>query len=262
MPRNVFWGAVLLLVGFLLLASNLGYIARFSIWGLWPLLVIWPALKFAAGQAFVTVGRDTATKRIRVGGSLGVRLVALWFLAGATAQLLSNLSLSPYDWGDVAHWTLPLLLVGLGLTILLRPRRRRWEWEQTSEAAIHGGISSLIGDVRFGARPWVFKSPMRINLWVGDIDLDLTTARFQPGDNYLVIRAWAGDIDLRVPKDMEVVAEVRCMTGEARVFEEHRSGTGIDLAARRPALGGDGTEAGGSRLFIGIDITFGEIRVR
>jgi len=262
MPRNVYWGAALLLVGLLLLASNLGYIARFSLWGLWPLLVIWLSLKFALGRTFVTVGRDTATKRIRVGGSLGVRLVALWFLTGATAQLLFNLSLSPYDWGDVAHWTLPLLLVGLGLIIILRPRRRKWEWEVRSGTAGDGGVSSLIGDVRLGARPWAFKSPMRIALWVGDIDLDLTTARFEPGDNYLVIRAWAGDVNVRVPRDMEVVAEVRCTAGEARVLDEYRSGTAIDLTARRPAPGGDGAEAGGTRLFIGIDVTFGEIRVR
>ncbi|MEW6032647.1 MAG: cell wall-active antibiotics response protein [Bacillota bacterium] len=282
--RSAFWGLALLLAGLLLLAANLGHIPEFNVWGLWPILVMWPAAKLAFGRLFVTVRSPSRPLRVRIGRSLGVRLVALWVLAGATAQLLFNLSLSSYTWGDVSYWTLPLLLIGLGALLLFRPRRRVWRWSEWVENGRSGrartwpsaeeppgepsNISSFVGDLRFGSRPWVFKSPMNIQLWAGDIDLDLTTAEFAPGDNYLTIRAWAGDLDVRAPRDMEVIVEAHCGAGDMRIFDEHRSGMDLNIRVRRRPegrAGDDSTPSGDAdsrgRLFIGIDMSFGEVRV-
>jgi len=268
MSRNVFWGAALLLAGLLLLASNLGYLEPFSIWGLWPILIIWPALKVTVGFAVRVDGRRI---RLPIGRSIGLRLVALWVLAGAVAELLSNVGLIEYDWGDVAYWSLPLLLVGFGLVILLRPRRRSWAWSTEAGTARRerGGATTKsfipIGDLRYGARPWDFRSPMDLNLWAGDVDMDLTTARFEPGDNYLSLRMWAGDLDMRAPRDIEVVVSAHCGVGEIRVFDQERSGVDVDIEARRPALeeapAGEEPKAE-TRVFIGIDMTFGNIRIR
>jgi len=269
MSRNLFWGAALLLVGLLLLASNLGYIAPFSIWSLWPILIISPALKIVMGFSYARISIDGRRVRVPFSRGVGLRLVALWFLAGATAELLSNLSLIEYDWGDVAYWTLPLLLVGLGLMILLRPGRRSWGWSREARKARRksggGGSFIPIGDLRYGSRPWDFNSPMDLNLWVGDVDMDLTTASFEPGDNYLSVRMWAGDLDVRAPRHIEVIVNANCSAGEIRVFQEERSGVGIDLEARRPALEGgpaEGETRAETRLFIGIDMTFGNARIR
>ncbi len=242
--RRIFWGSAFLLVGALLLASNLGYLQPFSLWGLWPILIIWPALRLVFGSSFVAVVDHGRRERIWVGRSLGVRLVALWILAGAAAQLLCNLSLIAYDWGFVAYWTLPVLLVGLGLAILARPRHHDWccfhhsrwsgrdgGWPEGRE----GSVSSFAGDVHLGRHPWDFKSPMRVDLWAGDIDIDLSTARFAPGPNTLYVSAWAADVDVKAPEGIDVVAEASCSAGQVEVFDRYRSGLGIGAKAARRA---------------------------
>lgn len=275
--RRTFWGVALVLTGLLILASNLGYLRPFSVWGLWPILIIWPALKLLFVGAFVEVGGYRRWTRVRLNSGIGFRLVALWVLAGAVAQLLYNLSLIPYDWGDIAYRTAPALLVGLGIALLLRPRRRGWEWAHKERTRGHygQGVSSFVGDLNFGTRPWTFKSPMTIDLWAGDIDMDLTTAEFAPGDNYLWVHAWAGDVTIRAPQGIDVAVEAHASAGELRVFDEERSGLSVDLKVKRgaefgpaappePPAGANGTAtpAQTPRLFIGIDLTFGNVRVR
>ncbi len=297
MSKRVFWGSALLLIGLLLLASNLGYLAPFSFWGLWPILIIWPALRLIFGRAFVFVGDSRRRERIWVGSSLGVRLVAVWILAGAAAQLLHNLSLIAYDWGFVSYWTLPVLLVGIGVVILARPHDRHWSFVRRRHMSGEccENVSSIVGEVDIGRRPWDFKSPMRLDLWAGDINIDLTTARFQPGPNYLYVTAWAGDVDIQAPEGIEVVAEADCSAGQVDIFHRCRSGLGVGAKASRGAGGavadgsGDATAGGAGdvtagssgdatadgsgpaasetageapRLFIKVDLTFGDVRIK
>jgi len=297
MSKRVFWGSALLLIGLLLLASNLGYLAPFSFRGLWPILIIWPTLRLIFGRAFVVFGDSRRRERLWVGSSLGIRFVAVWILAGAVAQLLHNLSLITYDWGFVSYWTLPVLLVGIGVVILARPHDRHWSFVQRRHMSGEswGNVSGLVGEVDIGRRPWDFKSPMRLDLWAGDINIDLTTARFQPGPNYLYVTAWAGDIDIQAPEGIEVVAEADCSAGQIAIFHRRRSGLGVGVKASRGAggavvgasgdvvVGASGDAAGGSsddatvadsspaasetageapRLFIKLDLTFGDVRIR
>ncbi len=278
MPSRVYWGLALLAGGLLLLASNFGFIQPFSVWDLWPLLVIWPATKLIFGEAILVSRRGTRRERIRLGRSPGFLIVGLWVLAGAFGQLLHNLRVIPFDWGDIAYWTLPLLLVGLGLAVMFRSRRRLFEWERpgwragTTPGQAPGGApgvetsgtSALVGDLCYGARPWVFKSPMRVSLLAGDLEMDLTTARLDPGDNFLTVRCWAGDVSIRVPENVEVTVEARASAGELRVFDEYREGVGPELKVYRPGGGrlDEAQAAGRVRLFIGVDLTFGNVRIR
>ncbi|MBU0578458.1 hypothetical protein KKE34_03815 [Patescibacteria group bacterium] len=39
MPKNVFWPATLVIMGFIFLASNIGMLPR-AFWNLWPLILI------------------------------------------------------------------------------------------------------------------------------------------------------------------------------------------------------------------------------
>ncbi len=284
--KRAFWGSAFLLIGILLLASNLGYLEPFSVWGLWPILIIWPALRVVFGGSYVAVVDHGRREHIRVGRGFGVRLVALWILAGAVAELLHNLSLIVYDWGFVAYWTLPVLLVGLGIVILASPRERwsfycghrHWsgrEWrKEWSEAGGDGSVSSFAGDIRLGRDPFEFKSPMKVDLWAGDIDVDLTRATFKPGLNTLYVHAWAADVDIEAPEGIDVTAEACCVAGEIALFSERRSGISVDARAFRSAHGREGDESGAEadskaggdsgqpRLLIVVDLTFGDVRVR
>ena len=273
MARHMAWGLLLLVVGSLLLASNFGFIPPFNIWDLWPLLLIWPAAKFLLGESFIRV--DGRQYRVRLGSAagLGFQLVALWVLIGAGAELLHNLRLFPFDWGDLAGWTLPLFLVGIGLAIMLRPRHGAWRWSHRDALrdnirdGFRSGTSAVAGDLSYGSRPWVFKSPMTIRLWAGDVDVDLTTAEFTAEDNYLAVKAWAGEVTMRVPDDMDVAVEARCSAGEITVFDERRDGLGCEVTvarqAGRLAAVVDGQPAAAPRrLFIGVEMTFGRMKIK
>jgi len=288
MSGRFFWGSALLVVGLALLASNLGYIEPFNVWGLWPILIIWPALKILFKGAFITVGGTKKWTGFRLGAGLITRLVFLWVAVGAAAELLNNLALIPYDWGDMAYWSLPFLLAGIGLVLIFRPRRKNWGWNccEADLAAEGGSVSSFVGDLSYGRRPWEFKSPVTVDLWAGDIDIDLTTARFGPGENHLYVEAWAGDVDIRAPEGIEVSVRASCSAGQIRIFGQHREGLGVSLSAARPAgdaagpagtgtegaeareaSGADAADAAGEtterpRLYIDIDLTFGDVSVR
>ena len=284
MSRRIFWGSALLLVGFLLLASNLGIIGTFSVWGLWPIIFIWPALKLVCGLHFVTIGDWSWRRNIRMGPSLASRLVAFWILAGAMAELIHNVGLWTYTWGDMAYWTLPFLLVGLGLAVLTR-RGGTWHWVSHGRdfGESNGNVSSLVGEIQYGRKPWSFKSPMRVDVWAGSIDLDLTTAKFEPGMNYLYVSAWAADIDVRAPYGIDVVAEASAAAGDLGVFSSHKGGIGVGLKATRranrseaemdfeaetaktvedgPAAAGKTAEDKTSRLVIVVNVTFGDVKI-
>ena len=300
MFRRSGWGLILVVIGLLLLAANLGYIPPFSVWDLWPLLILWPALKLTFGRVSVEVHADARVRgtEARVRGTdarhefrfrppLGLRLVGLWLAVGSGTQLFHNVHLLRYDWGSVFYWTAPLLLVGLGLALMARPGGSLWRWSPWSppnRAKEFGrpasGASVIAGDLRFGSRPWVFRSPMVVSLWAGDVDVDLTTARLAPGDNYLAMRAWAGEFTVRVPDDVEVTVEAHCGAGELEVFDERREGIGCDLRITRPARIPAGAEPPegpsgapvqppvqapaqpAARLFIAAALTFGDVRVK
>lgn len=283
MSKRLFWGFGILVVGFLLLAANLGYIRPFSVWGLWPVFLLWPSLKFVITGYNINLEVDISKRRrVQVVPSVGYRLIALWVAIGSGAQLLHNVNIIPYDWGDVIYWTLPLLLVGVGLALILRPKDAMWRWSQGDRVrGAQSGASVLVGDMRYGSRPWVFKSPMRVSIWAGDVDIDLTTAQFSPGDNFLALHAWAGEFTVRVPDNMEVSVEAHVSAGELEVFDERRDGLGCDLKAVRAARAAAAADSfsaaqGGScgegdssdptaqlcRLFIGANLTFGDVRIR
>lgn len=293
--RRLFWAGAFIFVGALLLVSNLGYLHPFRVWALWPVLVLWPALRLAFGRAFVAVvdhGPDG--EYIRVGRGLGLRLVALWVAAGAAAQLAANLGLTTRGWSFVAVWSLPVLLVGLGVVILAHPRglgcpggwcaagrtHRGWEWSGRGYPAGERKVYAFAGDIELGREPWDFKSPMVVDVWAGDIALDLTTARLGAGENVLYVSAWAADVDITVPADLEVSAEVAVRAGEIDVLGRRRSGLGIQVKVDRPASSsGAGSPATGSeeaaepsaahsgdpsdrpRLRIKVGLGFGDVRI-
>lgn len=276
MSRRVFWGTALLAIGVALIASNLGYLRPFSLWDLWPILIIWPAARLVIGGLHFVIVDGRRMRKMNWGPDYGLRLIVLWVLVGAVAQLLENLHLTTWGWGEVAIWTFPVMLVLLGVVVLSRPRRGRWtcfsrhDWTEGDIEDEEARVSSLVGDIRWGSRPWDFKNPTRVRLFAGDFDMDLTTARFQPGDNHLEVRAWAGQVDILAPEGIAVDVNARCSAGQIRVFGQSREGVGAEVSARRAAAGGSSAtnEANGGdatrppRLFIDIDMTFGEVRVR
>ena len=117
----------------------------------------------------------------------GAVLVALGLLS-----LLSTVF--QIDFGALC-W--PVLLIGVGVWLVLRPRLINPE---------SGTDVLLIGDRRRRGA-WTVRDE---ELWlgVGNIELDMTQATIPPGETTLRIYSFVGDVDIFVPRVVGVIVQV------------------------------------------------------
>lgn len=118
---------------------------------------------------------------------IGAVLVALGLLS-----LLSTVF--RIDFGALC-W--PVLLIGVGIWLVLRPRLSSPDWP--SEVL-------LIGDRRRRGE-WTVRNE-EFWLGVGDIELDMTQAIIPPGETVLRVYSFVGDIDVFVPRSVGVAVQL------------------------------------------------------
>lgn len=106
---------------------------------------------------------------------------------------------------DISAWRLlvPLILIGLGAWIVVRPR----------DVARNAKVTQrLLGDVdRSGL--WVVEDEEILAL-IGDVDLDLTQAEIPLGETRIRTAGFVQDVTLRVPEDVGVCVEASGVFGE------------------------------------------------
>lgn len=233
------FGLLLILFGTLLLLDNLG-IMPVSVWSLWPLLIFLPALYALVRHLWRPTGG-------------WVRLsVLLLVLAWSGTELAYNLGLTTVSGGEVLGVGWPILLLGLGFSLLVgRPERRR-------EGCFSVFRTERIGDTHYGRRPWVLDD-LEIIHALGDVTVDLTTAIIRPGDHRLVVSVVAGEVTIWLPEDVDVTVKARVTAGELQVLEHRRSGFGVSLEVTEPAPQ-PGPEP--KRVQIEASILAGELKVR
>lgn len=118
---------------------------------------------------------------------IGAVLVALGLLS-----LLSTLF--HIDFGALC-W--PVLLIGIGVWLVLRPRLT--SPDSASEVL-------LIGDRRRRGE-WTVRSE-EFWLGVGDVELDMTQAVIPPGETVLRVYSFVGDVDIFVPRSVGVAVQM------------------------------------------------------
>lgn len=135
------------------------------------------------------------------------------------------------DVGDV-FW--PTVLIVVGVWFLVRPRVVK----DGSQAHIQ-----VLGDlIRTGQWPVASQE-----FWIGiaDIDLDLTQAEVPAGVTTFRVVGFIGDIDLTVPKDVEVAVEAMGMVSTVRFLDRkgdyfltpvHLKTDGYDEAEKKVVL--------------------------
>lgn len=206
---GVIIGAVICLVGVIVLLDHMGFISADRLYRFWPMLIV------AAGVANIL----NPAKRI-----WGIVLVVL----GAAWQL-NKLGLGHFGWGDI--W--PVLIIGIGLMMIWRSieaqSRKVPEGDPRSlmnETVVFGGIERRINSHSFqgGTVTAVF----------GGIELDLSEADFEGDEVELSVNAVFGGCEIRVAPGWTVVSRGQGLFGG--FSDKTRSFGGQDPDRKRKTL--------------------------
>jgi lia operon protein LiaF len=231
MKRQI-WGAVLLLLGILVLLQVIG-VYNFGL-AFWPVVllllgvaIIWESLSFG-WTSWVILG------------------LGLWVGAIGLFSILKNAEILAIGGGEIVRYGWPLILVAIGLSILLgdsfKGKHSCWSgrdaekegWKRCSKL-------SHIGDLYHGRSPWILDSDQEFHHGIGDVVIDLTTADIKPGLHKILVKVGMGEVTVRVPGGVNLDISATVRIGELRLFEDERTGiAGLDL---RRAVEVDGAEA-------------------
>ena len=218
-------GAVVCLVGLLLLLDHLNIISVDHLWRFWPLILI------AVG------GAHLAEPERRQSG-LVVLTVGVIFL-------LSSLNILRFDWAEL--WPLAIIVAG-GLMIWnsIQGQRRRSDIPDSAATmnahAVFSGVERHVAakDFRFG----------RISAVFGGAELDFRDADIDGDTGELEINAIFGGVELRVPDNWSVEARNQTVFG------------GYSDKTRKTARADGTSVAGGKTLIISGSVMFGGVEVK
>ena len=105
----------------------------------------------------------------------------------------------------------PLLLIGLGIVLLLRPQMI------SSDATVR---QKLLGDIRLDGEWQV--TDEEIWLLVGDVRIDLTEAQIPAGETKFRIFGFVGDVRMIVPAGVGISVQSNAFVTDSRVLGEKR----------------------------------------
>lgn len=210
MKRGVV-GLVLVGLGVLLLFQELG-LANLG-------LQFWPVVMTLFGGVLIWSGLRWWPSWIKIALGLWVGSIGLF-------TILHNAGVSPIRGSDITAKGWPFLLIAIGLSALLGGGFRV-RWSDRRMRKMH-----MVGDIRYGGDRWLLEKDLRLDQGIGDVKIDLTTADIPEGTHQVDIDVKIGDVVIRVPDNVTVVADGTVNMGELQVLDEHHAGMG-GLQARR-----------------------------
>jgi predicted membrane protein len=166
---------------------------------------------------------------------LGVVLVVLGLLGvlGATLRI---------HWGAI-FW--PLVLIGLGAWMILRPRM------------VPEGVTvsqRVLGDIRRDGAWQVV--PEEFSMVLGDVKLDMTQASIPDGETALEVFHVLGDTKLKLPEGVGLRLHVNVLIADVKVFGEKREGFATPIT-----VVSEGYESAQKRLALRVNSLLGDVRV-
>lgn len=235
------WGFLLVGLGVLFLLQTFGYPIALSFWSV---------IALGAGISIIY-------------GSLGRRRSPSWFglLLGAWVgaiglfDILSRSGISLITGGDIARAGWPLLLIGIGLSVLLG-RSRILVFSGNGDRKTKES-TQLVGDMNYGGDgPWVLDDDLNLHTSVGDLRVDLVMADITPGAHHITISQLVGETVVRVPDNVTVRASAEVSAGEVDVLGESRSGVGFVSVVQEVVVPGSHAQ-----LIIEASMRVGSIRI-
>ena len=170
-------------------------------------------------------------------------------MAVGVLWILNNFDLIDFDFGDALALLFPMLLIAIGLLLLLRPRPHTptGGWTDSKH------IFRAFGDVKLSGEN-LDPNGLEVTTGFGDVELDLTKARFADGENILYARTAFGDMEVKVPEGVAVSASGGSAFGDIRILGKSEKGVGNQLSASDPNF-----ETQPKRLRVHASTAFGDI---
>jgi len=211
--KRQFWGVVFTAVGLMALLQMLN-VMNFG-------LSFWPVVLTVAGLAILWSSfRKVSFFGLALGlWVAGMGLADILVGAGADTAGITGRTIAANGW--------PLLLVAIGVSLVFG--KSPFKVTVTSDWGKDWGTkadqkSGAVGDLRVGNQEWDLDGDLTIEHGIGDVKVDLTTARITEGTHHIRVKLGLGDLVVRVPDDVNVEASGQVGLGDCDVLGMHRSG--------------------------------------
>lgn len=210
--KRQFWGLVFTALGIMALLQVM-QVYNFG-------LAFWPVV-------MTLIGLSILWSSFRKVSFFGLAL-GLWIGGIGLADILVNAGVDTggIDGGTIASNGWPLLLVAIGVSIFFGKKSIRFiysgDWGKNVKSHKK---SAAVGDVRIGnAGEWTLDGDLNVEHGIGDVKVDLTTARITEGEHHIRVKLGIGELVVRVPDDVTVYAEGQVGLGDCDVLGVHHSG--------------------------------------
>lgn len=183
---RIFWGILLVVLGFLFLFDQMGRLDFGELVGrFWPVIFILIGVSILLSRNFKNTGSG------------------IFFILFGTFFLLMRLRI--FD-RAVWHYIWPLAIIGVGLWMLLRPA-----WHPDKKTGVETSTDTLdIHQVLSGSSRKVESQEFRggrAEVVLGSAEIDLRAAKLAGGQASLDLSAVLGGIEVHVPRDWQIVLQ-------------------------------------------------------
>ncbi len=254
-------GIVIIIIGAVFLLNNLNIIEHDldNVFSLWPLIIV------AFGVKATITGMVSAWKFWKRGKiALGKLLFGLIVIGVGMSFLSTTTEAFYFPRSELWSWTWPVVLIYIGFKLLFD--RHSWKRIYVHKDKISGDWDyhefnsefiddRMVGDINIGKQPWKI-GEKRMQIGVGDTDVDFTKAILEPGENVFELTGWVGSIEMLIPSDMPVHIECSTRIGDVTVFDEKYSGSAKSVTYTSP----DYQEAD-KKLRIVVQLSIGEVGI-
>ncbi len=208
---RIFWGLLLIVIGALFLFDQMGRLDfGYLISRYWPVIFIVIGISILISNNFRNAG------------------AGIFFIIFGAFFLLMRMRI--FD-RNLWHYFWPLLVIGIGLWILIKPIRSsiKSKSEDPELVADELNISTVFSGIKRRIEAPNFKGG-KAEVIFGSAEIDMTDAGLEGGKATLFLSAVFGSIELRVPKEWEVVVDGSPILGSIEdkkrsVVKEAKTGT-------------------------------------
>jgi len=195
--NQIFWGLVIIVVGVLFLAQNLGYLQDYSFWKYLPALLIILGLY----QLFVNQFRAWV-------GPLLITLIGT-FLLLATLNVIT--------WATFGSMIWPTILILIGVSIILHRGESHNSFEESPGSQMN--VFSIFSEQNRKVTSGDFKNA-EVTAIFGGSKLDLRDASISQPPAYIQTTTMFGSVDIFVPSHWDVHINTVAFFGESS--DNHR----------------------------------------
>jgi predicted membrane protein len=183
---RIFWGLIFIVVGLLFLLDQMGQLdVGYIISRYWPAIFIIIGISIIIANDFKSTG------------------AGVFFILFGAFFLLMDMRIFDHR---VWHYFWPLLIIGLGLWILIRPARAGDKKKIPELAVDELRISQVFSGTSRRVESPNFKGGSA-EVVFGSAEIDLTAAGLEGGQARLSLSAVFGSIELRVRPEWQIVIE-------------------------------------------------------